>query len=123
MHSNSPFSRGDMRIVPSVTLGLASCIPASGQTIATAQPIRILLTAGSTSQTGQVLAVLQEKCIGINITIVQDKADYFLEASNQPPDVRYVLFNKEGDAIFLAAPRHPDNAVKDVCQYLGHLKK
>ncbi len=112
-----------MRIVISVMLGLALCIPASAQTPASAQPIRILLTAGSTSQTGQVLAVLQEKCTGINITITQDRADYFLEASNQPPDVRYVLFNKDGDAVFLAAPRHPDNAVKDVCQYLGHLKK
>lgn len=81
------------------------------------------LNCGEHVPDGTVLEVLQEKCTGINITIAQDKADYFLEASNQPPDVRYVLFNKEGDAIFLASPRHPDNAVKDVCQYLGHLKK
>jgi hypothetical protein len=115
-----------MRIVVSVMLGLGLCAHAWAQapkTAASPQVIRILLTAGSTSQTGQVLEVLQEKCAGINITIAQDKADYFLEASNQPPDVRYVLFNKEGDAIFLASPRRPDNAVKDVCQYLGHLKK
>jgi hypothetical protein len=115
-----------MRIAISVMLGLGLCIPVWAQVPnapASAQVVRILLTAGSTSQTGKVLEVLQEKCTGVNITIAQDKADYFLEASNQPPDVRYVLFNKEGDAIFLASPRHADNAVKDVCQYLGRLKK
>lgn len=56
--------------------------------------LRIALTSGSTSQTGQVLEVLRSKCDGVSITIAQDKADYFLEASNIPPDVRYVLFNK-----------------------------
>jgi len=84
--------------------------------------LRIALTSGSTSQTGQVLEVLRSKCDGASITIAQDKADYFLEASNIPPDVRYVLFNKEGDAVFLASPRHADNATKDVCQFLGRLK-
>ncbi|SRR5258706_7693923 len=115
-----------MRTIISVVFWLGLSVSAWAQTAntaANAQVVRIILTAGSTSQTGKVLEVLQEKCTGINITIAQDKADYFLEASNQPPDVRYVLFNKDGDAIFLASPRHADNAVKDVCQYLGHLKK
>jgi hypothetical protein len=81
-----------------------------------------MLSSGSTAQSGQVLEVLRNKCDKVNLTISQEKADYFLEASNVPPDVRYVLFNREGDAVFLAAPRHADNATKDVCQFLGRLK-
>lgn len=116
-----------MKISAAVVLGtlleLALGTIVLAQTPAKAQgPIRILLTAGSTSQTGQVLEVLHDKCTDVNVTIAQDKADYFLEASNQPPNVRYVLFDKGGDAVFLANPRHSDNAVKDVCQYLGRLK-
>jgi len=83
---------------------------------------RIALTYGSTSQTGQALEILRSKCDGVNIRIAQDKADYFLEASNIPPDVRYVLFSKKGDGVFLPTPRHADNATKDVCQSLGRLK-
>jgi hypothetical protein len=86
------------------------------------QTIRVFLTPGSTEQTGQVVEVLYKSCTNVNVTILKDKADYFLEASNVHPDVRFVLFNKEGDAVFLAAPHHPDNATRDICKYLGRLK-
>jgi len=85
--------------------------------------IRVALTAGSTQQTGEVLEVFQEKCSDINVTLSQEKADYFLEASDVPPHVKYVLFNKDGDAIFLATPAHSDNAAKDICKFLGRLRR
>jgi hypothetical protein len=105
--------------IASAILCLALCASALAEDKAV---IRIMLSSGSTAQSGQVLEVLRNKCDKVNLTISQEKADYFLEASNVPPDVRYVLFNREGDAVFLAAPRHADNATKDVCQFLGRLK-
>jgi hypothetical protein len=111
------------KLIATILLGTALSAIMLAQTPAKTQdPIRIFLTAGSTSQTGDVLEVLRDKCTNVNITIAQDRADYFLEASNNPPSVRYVLFDKSGDAVFLAAPRRPDNAVKDICQYLRRIK-
>jgi hypothetical protein len=111
------------KLIATILLGPTLSAVVLAQTPAkTQEPIRIFLTAGSTSQTGEVLEALRDKCTGVNITIAQDRANYFLEASNNPPNVRYVLFDKSGDAVFLAAPRRPDNAVKDICQYLGRIK-
>jgi hypothetical protein len=68
---------------------LTLCVPIMAQQ--RKKPLlRIALTSGSTSQTGQVFQVQRSKCDGMSITIAQDKADHFLEASTIPPDVRYV---------------------------------
>jgi len=90
-------------------------------------PVRIALSPRSTVPMAVVAHGTDKKCSGIVLTTDSSKADYILEAS-ETVDMRngtdygrieYTLLAPSGDVLFHTSTRRYDNAMKDVCKFLG----
>lgn len=89
---------------------------------------RIALTPNSTVESSVIAQGLDKKCSGLVLTLDESKADYLLEARDAytPKGVRngyaLSLFGPNGDMLYHTKTVRSDNAVKDVCKYLGMSK-
>lgn len=91
-----------------------------------AKVIRIAPTPSSSVSVAELADSAQKKCVGVSITVNGDKADYLLEAAYKARGTRglreYTLLSTDGDVLFHTQTYGYDNAMKDVCKYLGRAK-
>lgn len=84
---------------------------------------RIALSPRSTLPISLVAQGLDRKCSGILFTSDISKADYLLEASDTDVRYEFTLQSPSGDVLFHTSTKKPDNAMQDVCKFLGSKKK
>jgi len=88
---------------------------------------RIALTSNSTVPSSSIAQGLEDKCVGVTLTLNAQQADYLLEAAEShhngtQPRWELTLFGPTGDVLYHTKTRSVDNAVKDVCVFLGVAK-
>ena len=112
-----------MRVLKLLFIVLLCSVSTSGQNL----PVRIALSPRSTVPMSVVARGMDKKCSGIILTTDASKADYLLEAS-ETVDMRngtdygrieYALLSPSGDVLFHTSTRRYDNAMKDVCKFIG----
>jgi hypothetical protein len=76
---------------------------------------------GARPQTAEIIKTFNERCKDCVVTADKDKADYVILLDHEGgkgiirKDNKFVLFNKEGDAIRSGSTRSLGNAVKEAC--------
>jgi len=81
-------------------------------------------SGGARPQTAEIIKTIGERCPLAMVTMNKDRADYILLLDHEggkgslQKDNKFVLFNKDGDAIGSGSTRNLGNAVKDACQIL-----
>jgi hypothetical protein len=79
------------------------------------------MKGGARPQTAEIIKTFSERCSECTITIKQDRADYVVMLDHEGgkgivrKDNKFVVFNKEGDAIKSGSTRSLGNSVKDAC--------
>jgi len=77
-----------------------------------------------------LLKELGTRCVGVTLTDTEQRADYRLEAGHawcctprgESRGYVFTLFNRDGDAIYSTKTHALANAVKDICNAIGHEK-
>ena len=90
--------------------------------------IRLSVTDNSNVSKAEIGKSLASHCSAVVITIDPNKADYELEAiytgagaARKP--YKFSLFKPTGDYVFSTQTARLDNAVKDVCAFIGQHKR
>ena len=83
---------------------------------------RIALSPRSTLPISLVAQGLDRKCSGMLFTSDISKADYVLEASDTDIRYEFTLQSPSGDVLFHTSTKKPDNAMQEVCKFIGRKK-
>jgi len=76
---------------------------------------------GARPQTAEIIKTVNQRCPEVIVTMNKDNADYTLLLDHEGGkevirrDNKFVLFNREGDAIRSGSTRSLGNAVKEAC--------
>ncbi len=80
------------------------------------------IQGGARPQTAEIVKTFHQKCPDLTITSKQEKADYVVLLQHEGGkdlvrrDNKYVVYNRDGDAIKSGSTRLLGNAVKNACQ-------
>ena len=81
-------------------------------------------SGGARPQTAEIIKTFGERCPDCIVTMNKSKADYIVVLDHEGGkdlfrrDNKFVLFNKDGDAINSGSTRILGNAVKELCKAL-----
>ncbi len=79
---------------------------------------------GARPQTAEIIKTFNERCAQCVVTMNKEKADYIVTLDHEGGksfirhDNKFVLFNKDGDAIKSGSTRSLGTAVKEACEAL-----
>jgi len=79
---------------------------------------------GARPQTAEIIKTFNERCASCVVTMNKEKADYVVILDHEGGkgfirrDNKFVIFNKDGDAIRSGSTRSLGNAVKETCDAL-----
>lgn len=80
------------------------------------------IRGGARPQTAEIVKTFHTRCPGLIITSKKERADYVVLLQHEGGkdlvrrDNKFVVYNREGDAIKSGSTRSLGNAVKDACQ-------
>lgn len=80
------------------------------------------IQGGARPQTAEIVKTFHERCPDLIVTSKQEKADYIILLQHEGGkdlvrrDNKFVVYNRDGDAIKSGSTRSLGNAVKNACQ-------
>ena len=80
------------------------------------------ISGGARPQTAEIVKTFNQRCPDVIVTAKQDKADYVVLLQHEGGkdlvrrDNKFVVYNRDGDAIKSGSTRSLGNAVKDACK-------
>jgi hypothetical protein len=83
-------------------------------------------SGGARPQTAEIIKTFGERCPGITINNIREKADYVVVLDHEGGkdlirrDNKVVIFNREGDTILSRSTRSLGNAVNDACNTISN---
>jgi hypothetical protein len=82
-------------------------------------------SGGARPQTAEIIKTFNERCPAFTVTNKEENADYTVALQHEGGkkairrDNKFVIYNKNGDAIASGSTRTLGNAVKDACQAIN----
>jgi len=94
----------------------------TGDAVGVDPAIGAQIRGGARPQTAEIVKTFNERCPDLIVTSKQDRADYVVLLQHEGgkdlirKDNKFVVYNRDGDAIKSGSTRSLGNSVKDACK-------